>query len=235
MNLTDISKEPDKTPNNHGSPGTREIVLVMGITGWGKSLWTKLYSKPHHRKVVYDPTATFPVDEYRPIADIVEDLIDLENPPKTFNWGFLDGDDVPAAGGALFIAQNNLFVIEECATVFEKGLARLPEWGKRHCFYGRHMNCSLVLIAQRPTYIPIDFRSQANRVITFCQHEGADMDWLQDFFGRERLKRMSTIPKFTCFDYHNGVVNEYSIVERVKEEFGISLDMHSGNELPSYV
>lgn len=214
---------------SNDSPGVREIVLVMGMTGWGKSWWTKLYSRSFARKLVYDPSGTFPCDAYRPVDDIVEDLFDEENPHPSYNWGFIGQDDVPQAASALFVIQNNMLVIEECATVFEKGQARLPDWGKRHCFYGRHRSCSLVLIAQRPTYIPIDFRSQANRVITFCQHEDADMGWLGGFFGKERMNRMLILPKFTCFDWHNGQVKEYSIRNQVKSVFGVSLDI-SHNE-----
>lgn len=213
------------------SPGVREIVLVMGMTGWGKSWWTKLYSRLFPRKLIYDPSATFPVDEYRPIEDIVEDLFNSEKKIESFNWGFIGQDDVPQAASALFVVENNMLIVEECATVFEKGLARLPEWGKRHCFYGRHRSCSIVLIAQRPTYIPIDFRSQANRVITFCQHEDADMGWLGGFFGKERMDRMLTIPKFTCFDWHNGAVKEYSIRNQVKQVFGVSLDISSNSHV----
>lgn len=220
----------------HDSPGTREIILVMGMTGWGKSWWTKCYSKHHKRKCVYDPTQTFPVKEYLEPADIVEELLDGdEEGRKHFDFGFVDSDGIPSVAGALFVVEHNLFVIEECATVFEKGQARLPDWGKRCCFLGRHRENSIILIAQRPSYIPIDFRSQANRVISFCQHEGADMDWLKDFYGKERVEKLSSIPKFTCYDYHNGVVNEYSIVQRVKEEFGVSLDIHQQSALPSFV
>lgn len=220
----------------YDSPGQREIVLVMGMTGWGKSWWSKLYSKPHQRKVVYDPTMSFPVQEYLPTADIVENIMDGdEESRRHFNYGFVDVDGIPSVAGALFVVGNNLLVVEECATVFDKGQARLPEWGKRCCFLGRHRENSIVLIAQRPTYIPIDFRSQANRVVTFCQHEGADMDWLKDFYGKERVESLSNIPKFTCFDYHNGEVTEYSIVDRVKQEFGVSLDIGRTSELPSYV
>lgn len=223
--------------SKHDSPGVRDIILVMGMTGWGKSWWTKLYTKPLKRKLVYDPTLTFPVSEYLPIQDIIENIEESEKEKgsKDFNYGFVDPDSVSPAASLLFIVEKNLFVIEECATVFEKGLARLPEWGKDHCFLGRHRACSILLIAQRPTYIPIDFRSQANRVITFCQHEDTDMDWLSGFFGKERMDRMLQLPKFTCFDWHNGQVAEYSIVKRVKQEFGVSLDIHSGSQLPSYV
>lgn len=215
--------------SKNDSPGVREIVLVMGMTGWGKSWWTKLYSRTYNRKLVYDPTLSYPVQEYLPIEDVNAIVLDEET--KAFNLGFTDPEEIPAAAGALFVKQNNILILEELATVFEKGQARLPEWGKRHIFYGRHANCGMVLIAQRPTYIPIDFRSQANRVITFCQHEGADTDWLQDFYGKERMKRLPEIPKFTCFDYHNGVVKEYSIRERVDEVFGVKLDISTKSHL----
>lgn len=234
----------------HDSPGIREVTLVMGLTGWGKSWWTKLYKRSFSRSLTYDPSASFPCGkdgkDYDTIDNIVADLMDEpektvfnpEKPKKTlldFDKGFMDGDELQAAGGLSFALGKNVLIVEECATVFEKGLARIPEWCKRVVFYGRHRECSIVLIAQRPTYIPIDFRSQANRVITFCQHEGADMNWLLDFFGKERMERLSSLPKFHCFDYHNGQVSEYSIVKSVKEEFGVSLDNRVGSQLPSFV
>lgn len=216
--------------SKHDSPGVREIVLVMGMTGWGKSWWSKLYSRIFTKKIVYDPTATFPVDNLNPethmydgtISELCEVVLNPE--VKKFSVGFSNVEDIEQAASASFARGDNLLVLEELATVFDKGQARLPEWGKRHVFYGRHFNCSMLLIAQRPTYIPIDFRSQANRVITFCQHEGADMDWLVDFYGKERMSRMMTLPKFNCFDYHNGVVKEYSIVSPVQQVFGVTLD-----------
>ncbi len=211
------------------SPGIRDVVLVMGLTGWGKSWWSKLYSRKYNRKLVYDPTESFPVKQYLPVADIVDDILVNEEDTPVFNYGFVDEEEIPQAAGALFVLGNNLLVVEECATVFEKGQARLPEWGKRHVFYGRHRNCSLLLIAQRPTYMPIDVRSQANRVITFCQHEGTDMDWLQDFFGKERVKQLSTLPKFMCFDWCQGSVKQYSIVESVKKTFDVTLDKSNGS------
>jgi len=223
------------THSKHDSPGIREIVLVMGMTGWGKSWWTKCYSQQFPRRLVYDPSATFPVQEYREISDITNDILDEDRKSNTYNFGFTDPEDIPQAAGALFALGNNLLIVEECATVFEKGQARLPEWGKRHCFYGRHQSCSIVLIAQRPTYMPIDFRSQANRVVTFCQHEGADMDWLKDFYGKERMDRMLTLPKFSCFDYHDGIVHEYSITDKVQQDFGITLDKHVESEYPTFV
>lgn len=208
------------------SPGTREIVLVMGMTGFGKSWWTKLYHQGFSRKVVYDPAASFDVKEWLEPEEIAERLLG-DKPPEKFDYGFVDSDPdvVGAVGDIMFAAGKNLYIVEELATVFEKGLMRTPQWAKNMCFFGRHRECSLVLVAQRPTYIPIDFRSQANRVITFCQHEGSDMDWLTDFYGKERMKRLPTLPKFTCFDYHyEGVVREYSIKPKVEEVFGIKLD-----------
>lgn len=208
----------------------REITIVMGMTGWGKSWWSKLYSLKWKNRLIYDPSMSFPEVIWGNLDDHVENLIG-EEPVPDFQYGFVDENDVPQAGSITFVRGNMMLMIEECAAVFEKGQARLPEWAKRLCFFGRHRECSLTLIAQRPTYIPIDFRSQANRVITFCQHEDADMQWLKEFFGKERMDRMMSIPKFTCFDWHNGKVTEYSIVDQVKEQFGVLLDRSSTTDL----
>ena len=208
----------------------REITLVMGMTGWGKSWWSKLYSQKWNRLLVFDPSMSFPDVIWGNIDDYVEQLIG-EEPVSEFRYGFVDPEDVAQAGGLTFATGQMMYMLEECAAVFEKGQARMPQWAKRLCFFGRHRECSITLIAQRPTYIPIDFRSQANRVVTFCQHEDADMQWLGDFFGRERMERMLTIPKFTCFDWHNGHVNEYSIVDDVEKQFRVKLDRTSHSEL----
>lgn len=208
----------------------REITIVMGMTGWGKSWWSKLYSLKWKNRLIYDPSMSFPEVIWGNLHDHVENLIG-EEPVPEFQYGFVDENEVPQAGSITFVRGNMMLMIEECAAVFEKGQARLPEWAKRLCFFGRHRECSLTLIAQRPTYIPIDFRSQANRVITFCQHEDADMQWLKEFFGKERMDRMMSIPKFTCFDWHNGKVTEYSIVDQVKDQFGVLLDRTSNTDL----
>lgn len=209
----------------------REIVLVMGLTGWGKSWWSKIYHRGFSRALVYDPAMSFDT-LYLPMEEIVSRSLDAENPPPTFSFGFNSADDIEAAGGLSFALGNNALFLEELATVFEKGQARMPEWAKRICFYGRHRSCSLVLIAQRPTYIPIDFRSQANRVISFCQHESADTDWLSDFFDKEKMSRLNTLEKFYCFDYHNGQVSEYSIAAQVEQIWGIKLDKCLSTDLP---
>lgn len=208
----------------------REITIVMGMTGWGKSWWSKLYSLKWPNLLVYDPSMSFPEVLWGNLDDHLDGLIG-EEPMKKFRYGFVDDADVGQGGSAAFARGNMMYMVEECAAVFEKGQARMPEWAKRLCFFGRHRECSITLIAQRPTYIPIDFRSQANRVVTFCQHEDADMQWLGDFFGRERMDRMLTIPKFSCFDWHNGKVNEYSIVNQVKDTFGVSLDRSQTSDL----
>lgn len=208
----------------------REIVLVMGMTGWGKSWWSKLYHQGFSRSFVYDPAMSFQA-LYKPAEMIVDTLHENEHAPQNFRFGFVESEEAQQIGSLSFVLENNIMFLEECSAIFEKGQARMPDWAKRLCFYGRHRSCSIVLIAQRPTYIPIDFRSQANRVISFCQHETSDMDWLQDFFGREKMKSLTSLPKFTCFDWHNGICSQYSIVDRVRDVFGISLDMSQSNRI----
>ena len=197
----------------------------MGMTGYGKSWWSKIYHRLWKRSIVYDPAGSFPVKQWYRAADILEQWTDTP-PPATFSYGFMDKgpDAIGGIGDAVYYYGNMIYFIEECATVFKKGMAICPEWLTNITFTGRHQACSLVLIAQRPTYIPVDIRSQANRVITFTQHEDSDTDWMKAFFGRERMKALPTLERFKCFDYHNGQVTEYSIKPLVKKHYGIILD-----------
>ena len=206
----------------------RDITLVMGLTGYGKSLWSKLWHRNLKRVLVYDPTATFNTKFYQ-AEELIAEFEGLNQDEwigteKEFNAGVLLPEDAGRVGGLSFVLQNNTLILEELATLFDKGQRTLPDWARRLVFFGRHHACSIVLIAQRPAYIPIDFRSQANRVISFTQHEGDDLDWLQDFYGKERVKQLPYLPKFHCFDYCNTQVYFYSIEELVEKHLKIKLD-----------
>lgn len=204
----------------------REVCLVLGKTGFGKSLWSKIYLQGYQRKLVFDPmmtVETFYMKGEDLAAEVTENLDAYQRAPS-FSFGIYEPSDVPIIGALAYAVGNNLLLLEECAMIWDKGTRQLEPWCHRLVFTGRHQRASLLLIAQRPVSIPIDFRSQANRVVTFQQHEGGDMGWLVDFFGRERVEEMPTLPKFECFDYHNGQITRYNIRSLVESRLGIKLD-----------
>jgi len=211
----------------------REVTIILGKTGYGKSWWSKLYIQKFSRRFVYDPAMSA---EYQVLyengAEIVADMTEqgehFLNPENSFSRGIIDHNEVDMIGCLAFYFANNIMLIEEVSNVFQKGLRELPQWAKRIIFYGRHKAVSIALIAQRASSIPIDFRSQATRIISFQQHEYDDVSWLERFFGKEHCRSMPTLQKFTCLDYDNGQIGQYSIIDRVQSTFGVKLDI--GND-----
>jgi len=209
----------------------RDVIVDVGKTGFGKTLWTRIFLKQFHRVLVYDPLQAIETN-YVTDAEIDEMLteeryLDVEQ-KEHFTYGTINKDMLPAFGDLAYVLSNVLLVVEECATVFDKGMRNLPEWAKRLVFQGRHRSVSLLLIAQRPISIPIDIRTQANRIVTFQQHEGDDLDWLIGFFGKENCKQMPFLPKFECLDYWNGQVNRYSIKKQAEALLGkkLTIEQH---------
>lgn len=230
----------------------REVIIVGGMTGWGKSLWVKTYSAHAKRLLVYDPLhdPTFPHFGYPQVKYDSEEhgFDEFQEKSQPGTWDFLkDKKDtvtfrvgtafpnrVEDLGIAAWNVGNNLLVIEEASTLFEKGQARLPRWLSDLIFVGRHRRCSLCFIAQRFMSIPKDVRSQASRIVTFNQHEEDDMSYLRSVFGKDDAARVSTLPKFTCLDHCETTTYEYSIADRAEKVLGIKLDRENHSEYRSF-
>lgn len=204
----------------------RDVIVVLGKTGFGKSLWTRIFLQKVKRKLIYDPMETIET-KYVSDEEIDELLSNQEylgvSKKQHFSYGTINKDMLPVFGDLAYVLSNVMLVIEECASVFDKGMKNLPEWAKRLVFQGRHRSVSLLFIAQRAISIPIDVRTQANRIVTFQQHEGDDLSWLVGFFGKTWTDKMPFIPKFQCYDYYDGQVNQYSIKTQAEDLLGKKL------------
>lgn len=185
----------------------RDIIIILGKTGYGKSTWLSRYCEGHKRIFAFDPFAKFPC-EYA----TEEKLLHLEENggyAADFKIGTHNRNDLDLIGALSFIHGDCLLVIEECGFIWNKG-ERIPDWLQEIVFLGRHKNVSLAVTAQRAAYIPIDLRSQANRLISFWQTELTDVDWLENYLGAD-VENISTLPRFFCLDAEDGKVNKYKI------------------------
>jgi len=203
----------------------REVILVTGLTGSGKTLWGRLYTQSTARFLVYDPAGDFNV-LFLPVDMIYQEVV--ERRTEAFRLGTFCREDVDALGCMAFGVGDVLMLIEEASTVFMKG-ARLDQWAHRLTFLGRHRRCSVMILAQRAVSIPIDFRSQANRVISFCQHEPDDLLWLKEFFGNE-VRGLPALPKWSCLDWQAGHVDCYSIKLQAEKMLGVSMGLDRRSE-----
>lgn len=192
------------------------VILVLGQRGSGKTLWHRLFARSHNRLLVYDPSAVSTV-EYLPADELLDALVTHQQPE--FRYGTYRSDDVQMVGCLAYYRGSCTLILEEASLLFSKG-GRLEPWLSRLVFLGRHRDITMILVAQRAMSIPIDVRSQADRVVTFCQIEGDDISWLASRFG-EHTPSILTLARFECLDGSRGVVSRYSIREAVELHLGI--------------
>jgi len=203
----------------------RDVVLVLGKTGYGKSVWTKEYTRPKKRLLVYDLCREYPVtyhnsDELLDMMEENEQMNELTAEttalPKEFRIGAWKTEDADIVGSLAFCEGDCTLVLEEMSTLYGRG-EKMDSWLREIVFLGRHRRVSLVVTAQRAASIPIDLRSQANRVISFNQVESRDMTWLDDYFG-ERSEEISTLPVCECLDYQDGGISRYSVQRYINQK-----------------
>ena len=177
---------------------SRKIAIVLGLTGFGKSVWTRSFVAGLPRLMVYDPVASYNV-AWKTDDELI-DALDTGQLDKKFRVGSFNSDiDIDTGdmispellGSLSFLQGNCTLVLEEASLIFTKG-ARLRPWASQIVFLGRHRSTSLVITAQRATSIPIEIRSQAHRVVSFAQTDGDDLKALRSFFG-DRHKELSDL------------------------------------------
>jgi hypothetical protein len=188
---------------------SREVISVLGKTGFGKSVWTRKYCVGKKRLFVFDPLRDFPC-EYMDCENLIAnfDAGKFDN-NNIFSVGSGNTEDLEILGALSMLAGDCLLVVEECAISFDKW-GRIPSWLRDIVFLGRHRNASILVTAQRAASVPIDLRSQVSRLVTFQQSEGDDLSWLKPFLGRDILE-LPYLPVLTCIDASNAEKNKYAI------------------------
>ena len=187
----------------------RDVLAVLGKTGFGKSVWAKKYAAGKRRLFIFDPMLSFPC------AYLNNDGLIAAYDAGDFDAGgsFIIGsgnpDDLELLGALSMLAGDCLFIIEECAISFDK-YAKLPQWARDIIFLGRHRAVSLLVTAQRAASVPIDLRSQITRLVTFQQSEGDDLGWLKSYIGKDILE-LPYLPVLTCIDATGIEKSRYAI------------------------
>ena len=181
-------------PENGAFP--REITLVFGKTGMGKSNYIKTYLDSLPRVIILDPLDEYPAMEFEEIGGMI-DYLEKENvkgnPLKPFrvkSTNILDLDvigEIVADGDKKDsdAMRNVTFVIEEAQRCLPASRSDLPDSLQRIIFLGRHFGRSLVIAAQRPSIVHIGARSQWTRIVTFNLTETGDVQWLKNVSGYE--------------------------------------------------
>jgi hypothetical protein len=190
----------------------REIIIVLGKTGHGKSRWTWSYLDGQRRVFGYDPLHDAPDALWMSGEELVswyDSRVVSDDPRSSFRIFTDDEDSRDTFGHLAFLHGNCIFAVEEASLVFEQG-EKISGWAKSIVFVGRHRDVSLLVTAQRAASIPIALRSQATRIVSFAQHEGDDLKWLKGFYG-DRIAELPMLPRLECLDSTEGEIKRYSI------------------------
>lgn len=188
---------------------TREVVIVLGKTGMGKSVMTRKLLQPIRRIFAFDPYRDMPGQYIN--SDILLELYDSGKLHSNNNFFYItdNSDDVELFGSIAYLSGHCALAIEEMGFLFNSHDA-IPGWMREMVFGGRHRFVSLYVVAQRAVSIPIDLRSQATRLISFAQHEGADVNWLKNYFGT-RVEEIPHLNVLECLDSYRNTIAKYKV------------------------
>lgn len=191
------------------SNGRREVIIILGKTGFGKSTWLNSYAQHLPKLFIFDPFAAFPAEYLNAEQIISRHDAQAFQSASNFRVGTHNLPDMDLLGAVSFLTGNCAFIVEECGVAFYKG-ERIPDWLSEIIFLGRHRNVSVILTAQRAASIPIELRSQASRFISFRQTEKRDLEWTRDYVG-DYYSELSTLDVLECLDADKDGVSRYRI------------------------
>ncbi len=208
----------------------RDVILIVGKTGYGKSLWLKLYLRSALRVFAFDPAAS--LDAELLTGDAWLDSYDAGkfSPGLAFRAMTVYPQDLELVGSLAHIAGNCTLALEEFSMLHRRGES-MPDWLSRLVFLGRHRSVSIVAVAQRAATIPVDVRSQVTRLISFNQSEPDDLLWMRPFLSRDEAGDCAALARGECFDIRpDGTKTRYSIASAVKMAYGFEISGENQGE-----
>lgn len=158
----------------------RDIILVYGKTGMGKTAWSIRYLRGQKRVIVLDPLGKIPCQYF----DDLEELADHTMNNRVFRVGSEYVPDFPSLCAVCKVVKDNTFVIEESQRVIPPRTDLDPAF-EDLIYRGRHDRVSILAIAQRPSTVHIALRSQFTRLIVFRQTEVSDLRWIEQVTGED--------------------------------------------------
>lgn len=176
---------------------SREITLVFGKTGMGKSNYLKTYLQTLKRVIILDPLDEYPAKEFENVEDM---LSYIEANEKEFCVKSCNILDLEVMGEIVDSLNDVTFIIEEAQRCLPASRQDLPDSLQRIIFLGRHFGRSLVIAAQRPSIVHIAARSQWTRIVTFNLTEVGDVKWLEGTSGYD-VENENDIRKLPVGEY----------------------------------
>jgi AAA+ ATPase superfamily predicted ATPase len=199
---------------------TNEIIVILGRKGCGKTTLLRKFVSEKKRVIFFDPIGQFsdgviivdPLSLLRFLQINCEKqyrIIYNPDPDSYVADGLLDDtkekDYIKRHFAALCEIVRNLynvyFAVDEVDLVTRPG--ECPNSFRSIIAHGRHSCISIVATTRRQTETSRLLTSQADVLISFEQHEPADIKYLATFFG-EKADGLRTLEKYTYLEWKNG-------------------------------
>jgi hypothetical protein len=181
------------------------ITVVLGRRGCGKTTLIQglIESKP--RLLVFDTLAEYGSSgtvfrESAPFVRFVESrqFAQFRVVYQPVNSDSLDEPFSDFLRVAWIVGQVTI-VCDEIDSVSKP--SSVPAQLARNIRYGRHRGVSVIAASRRAADVPRLLTSQADELISFNQTEPRDIDYIEDFAGKEMAQRTARLPKFEALVY----------------------------------
>jgi hypothetical protein len=181
----------------------RDVILVFGKTGSGKTEWIKQYLSSCTRVLIADADQRgYPAKHFETFDDLAVHAANNLSPQSFFRFSYTPyEDEFPIFLDLGRILSPIHLVLEEADRLPDPSYC--PEY-QEIIVRGRHTSTSIVAASIYPALMPKMLRSQASRIIVFRQHEPADIDWLRRVMG-EDASRLPNLGDHEFFDWTPGL------------------------------
>lgn len=169
----------------------RQVDLILGKTGSGKTTYARHLIASRSRVIIADADfREYPATTFQTFESLSDYLEKHAGAGQFFRVAYTPyEDEYPLMCDLARLVGNCTLVLEEAD--------RFPD--PRSCIEyqeiitrGRHHRVSIMALGLYPALLPAMLRRQASKIISFRQHEPADIDWLAAVMG-ETAKQLPAL------------------------------------------
>lgn len=172
------------------------VTSVVGQKGSGKSTLVKEMIEDYPRVVVFDTMGEYK-NSIEGFDNALREISRVRN-KRRFKIALRIVEDENALRALAIVYDDlprSLVVVEE--TSFYCSPSYLPIEIKRFVRYGRHREISQIYVSRRPAEIHRDLTAQSDLIVSFRQHEPADIEYLRRVMGPAAMN-LPNLPKYHC-------------------------------------
>lgn len=180
----------------------RDVVLILGKTGSGKTTFARHLVRPLPRVFIADADfREFGALSFNTFSD-VSAYLEKKSPPGNFfrvsytpytsEYPLIFDLSRLIAPVHLVLEEADRFEDPRYCLEYEEVIAR-----------GRHSGVSIVALSRYPYALPPMLRREATRIIAFHHHEPSDLNWFSDVMGTD-TEMLSELKEHEFLDWRPG-------------------------------